>query len=139
MKETLLDAKKTLFLTIDFYLQCFFFGLLIVFGVLSLTSGYFMILGLFSLLPIALYNSIGMTYHIFRGSYSTKVEIFRKIHAISAIIYLAIFVLVTFILEYPANKNELTFIIFWGIPPLFLIAYFFITLKDWKAMKQLNS
>ncbi|WP_375561667.1 hypothetical protein ACE193_03710 [Bernardetia sp. OM2101] len=139
MKNTTLNPNKQPFLTIDFYIQCFFFGLLLIFGVLSFTSGYFMILGLFSLLPIALYNSIGMTYHIFQGSYSKEVETYRKIHAISAIIYLIVFIVVFFVLDNPANENELTFIIFWGIPPLFLVAYFFITWKDWKVMKNLKN
>jgi cytochrome bd-type quinol oxidase subunit 2 len=84
-------------------------------------------------------NSIGLTYHIFQGSYSKQVELFRKIHAISAFIYLIIFVTVFFVLDNPANENELTFIVFWGIPPLFLVTYFFITWQDWKAMKKLNS
>jgi hypothetical protein len=139
MKNSTLNPNKQAFLNIDFYVQCFFFGLLLIFGGLSFVSGYFMMLGLFSLLPIAFYNSIGMTYHIFQGSYSKEVEIFRKIHAVSAIIYLVVWILVFFVLDNPANENELTFIIFWGIPPLFLAAYFFITWKDWKSMKELNS
>jgi hypothetical protein len=138
MKNSIHNPNKHPFLTIDFYLQCFFFGLTLIFGILSFVSGYFMILGLFSLLPIMLYNSIGLTYHIFKGSYSKNVELFRKIHAISAIIYLIVFVAVFFVSDNPANSNEVTFILFWGIPPFFLIAYFFITWQDWKAMKKLN-
>lgn len=139
MKNQISNPNKHQFLTIDFYIQCFFFGLALIFAFSSLFSGYFVLLGLFSLVPIAFYNSIGLTYHIFKGSYSKEVEIFRKIHAISAIIYLVVWILVFYVLDNPANENELTFIIFWGIPPLFLVAYFFITWKDWKAMKKLNS
>lgn len=139
MKNQTLNPNKHQFLTIDFYIQCFFFGLTLIFGGLSFVSGYFMILGLFSLIPIAFYNSISLTYHIFQGSYSKEVEVYRKIHAISAIIYLIAFILIFFVFDNPANSNELTFILFWGIPPLFLVAYFFITWKDWKTMKNLNN
>ncbi len=95
-----------------------------------------MMLGGFFLAFIAIINSIGLSYHIFKGSYSKKIESFRKIHAISAIIYLIIFVLIFFAFDNPANTNIITFIIFWIIPPFFLITYFFITLKDWKEMKK---
>ncbi|PIY08216.1 MAG: hypothetical protein COZ18_13420 [Flexibacter sp. CG_4_10_14_3_um_filter_32_15] len=139
MKDSTPNPNKDKFLTIDFYIQCFFFGLLLIFGGLSFVSGYFMFLGLFSLIPIMFYNSIGLTYHIFKGSYSKEVEVYRKIHAISAIIYLGVWILVFYVLDNPANENELTFIIFWGIPPLFLAAYFFITWQDWKTMKNLNN
>jgi hypothetical protein len=139
MKKLTHNPNKHQFLTIDFYIQCFFFGLTLIFGVLSFVSGYFMILGLFSLLPIMLYNSVGLTYHIFQGSYSKEVEIYRKIHALSAIIYLIVFIAVFFVSDNPANSNEVTFILFWGIPPFFLITYFFITWQDWKAMKKLNN
>jgi len=138
MKNSTPNPNKNQFLKIDFYVQCFFFGLALLFVLLSLVSGYFIILGMFSLIPIMLYNSIGLTYHIFKGSYSKNVELFRKIHALSAIIYLIVFVVLIFVLDYPANQNLFTFIIFWVIPPLFLVAYFFITWLDWKAMKKLN-
>jgi hypothetical protein len=139
MKNSTLSPQKQAFLTIDFYLQCFFFGLVLIFGVLSLVSPYYMIIGIFVSLPIMLFNSVSLIYHIFKGSYSKQVEIYRKIHAISAIIFLATFVVMFFIFDYPANENSLTLIIFWGIPPLFLITYFFITWKDWKIMKKLNN
>ncbi len=138
MKNTLSSPNKHHFLKIDFYIQCFFFVLTSIFGLLSSFSGYFMALGLFSLLPIMLYNSIGLTYHIFKGSYSKKIELFRKVHAISAIVYLIIFVVVIFGYDNSANTNEITFIIFWIIPPFFLITYFFITWQDWKEMKKSN-
>lgn len=138
MKNLNSPSNKSKFLIIDFYVQCFFVGLLLLLALSSIGSGYFVILGLFSLIPIAFYNSISLTYHIFQGSYSKKVELFRKMHAISAIIYLLIFVLVFFVFDYAANANELTFLIFWGIPPLFLLSYFFITWQDWKEMKKLN-
>lgn len=136
MKNPNLNPNKHQFLTIDFYIQCFFFVLVIIFGSLSFVSGYFMILGLFSLIPIAFYNSISLTYHIFQGSYSKEVEVYRKIHAVSSILYLIAFVMIFFVFDNPANTNETTFIIFWIIPPFFLIAYFFITWTDWKAMKK---
>ena len=131
-------TQKQIFLTIDFYLQCFFFLLILIAGISSFFSGYFVLLGLYLLLPITLYNSIGLTYHIFKGSYSKEVEMWRKIHAISAIVYLIVFVLVIIVFDNAANQNELTFIIFWGMPPIFLAAYFFITLKDWRAMRKID-
>ena len=111
MKNTLSSPNKRHFLKIDFYIKCFFFVLISIFGLLSSFSGYFMVLGLFSLLPIMLYNSIGLTCHIFKGSYSKKIELFRKVHAISAIVYLIIFVVVIFGYDNSANTNEITFII----------------------------
>ena len=137
MKNSSPTQKQT-FLTIDFYLQCFFFLLILIAGISSFFSGYFVLLGLYLLLPITLYNSIGLTYHIFKGSYSKEVEMWRKIHAISAIVYLIVFVLVIIVFDNAANQNELTFIIFWGMPPIFLAAYFFITLKDWRAMRKID-
>lgn len=139
MKNSTPSPNKHQFLTIDFYIQCFFFGLTLIFCVLSFVSGYFMILGLFILIPIAFYNSISLTYHIFQGSYSKEVEVYRKIHAISSILYLIAFIMIFFVSDNPANTNETTFIIFWIIPPFFLAAYFFITWQDWKSMKKINS
>jgi len=139
MKNSIHNPSKKPLLTVDFYLQCFFFGLIIIFTALSFVSGYFMMLGGFCLALIAIINSIGLTYHIFKGSYSKKIEFFRKIHAISAIMYLVAFILVFFGFDNAATENEITFLLFWGIPPFFLAAYFFITLLDWKEMKKLSS
>ncbi|WP_338792166.1 hypothetical protein V9L05_16265 [Bernardetia sp. Wsw4-3y2] len=139
MKKSTFNPDKHKFLTIDFYIQGFFFALTLIFGFLSCINGYFVILGLFGLIPIALYNSVGLTYHILQGSYSKEVERFRKIHAISAVVYLITFILIFLVFDNPANTNKITLIIFWAIPPFFLIAYFFITWQDWKAMKNLNN
>lgn len=136
MKNSFFNPNKHKFLTLDFYLQCFFVGLIAGFGILSFFSGYFLFLTMYSFLPILFYNSVGLTYHLLVGSYFEKIELFRKTHAISAIIYLIIFTLVFFSGNIIAN--EITFIFFWIIPPLFLVAYFFITLLDWKAMKKLR-
>ncbi len=139
MKNLTPNPNKSQFLTIDFYLQCFFFGLLVFFGLLWFYEGSFMIMAYVALLPITVYNSIGLTYHIFKGSYSKKVEMYRKIHASSALIYFIILVFMLYVFEYVVSENIFTFILFWCIPPFFLVAYFFITLQDWKAMKKLNS
>lgn len=136
MKNIVFKAHKNEFILLDFYIQCVLFALTLFFIFASLISGYFIFLRIYILIPIVIYIFISLTYHLSKGSYSKKIRLFRKIHAISAVIYLIAFYLVFFTGNNVANQNEITYLIFWSIPPVFLIVYFFITWLDWKTMKE---
>ena len=139
MKNLKPTAQKGQFLTVDFYIQRFFCGLALIASVLYFYQAALIIFGYFFLIPIAFYNLISLIYHFFKGSYSKEVESFRKIYALSAVIYLVFFFIFFFILDGSFAESNLLFGIFLVMPPLFFIAYFFITWKDWKAMKKLDN
>jgi hypothetical protein len=139
MKNVLFKAHKNEFILLDFYIQCFLFALTLFFIISSILSGYFMFLRIYIFIPIAIYNFISLTYHLYKGSYSKRIGLFRKIHALIVVIYLIAFVLIFLTGSNAANQHEITFLIFWAIPPVFSITYFLITWQDFKTMNQKHS
>ncbi len=138
MKNIFFKAHKNEFILLDFYIQCFLFALTLLFVLSSLFSGYFMVLRIYVLIPIFIYNFISLTYHLYKGSYSKQIRLFRKIHAVSAFIYIIAFAFVFLTGNNAANQHEITYLIFWSIPPIFLVTYFIITWLDWKRMNELS-
>ncbi|WP_338767327.1 hypothetical protein WAF17_05605 [Bernardetia sp. ABR2-2B] len=126
-----------MFLSFDFYAQAFFSGVAVILAILSIFDGIFAAIGLWLVVPVTLYNSIGLLIHIFKGSYSKQVFVFRIIHAILG------FGAVAGIIAYIWNGNlideGLVFYVISSIPLIFLVAYFIITWQDYKAMKTLQN
>ncbi|WP_375561666.1 hypothetical protein ACE193_03705 [Bernardetia sp. OM2101] len=125
--------NKKSFLSFDFYAQAFFSGVAVVLAILSIFDGLFAAIGLWLIVPVALYNSAGLIYHIFMGSYSKSVVIFRIIHAVLGFMSIAG---ILFYLKDNLIDEGLVFYVISAIPLIFLVAYFIITWQDWKAMKE---
>jgi hypothetical protein len=127
------NPNKKSFLSFDFYAQASFSGIAILLALLSIFDGLFAAIGLWLVVPVALYNSVGLLIHIFMGSYSKNVVIFRITHAILG--FASIVGLFLFVKENVIDEG-LVFYVISAIPFVFLVTYFLITWQDFKAMKE---
>ncbi|WP_338792167.1 hypothetical protein V9L05_16260 [Bernardetia sp. Wsw4-3y2] len=125
--------NKKSFLSFDFYAQAAFTGVAVVLAILSIFDTLFMAFGLWLVVPVAIYNSVGLLIHIFMGSYSKNIVLLRIVHAIlgfSSIVGLLFYIKDNLIDE------GLVFYVISAIPFVFLLSYFLITWQDFKAMKK---
>ncbi len=126
--------NKRSFLYFDFYAQSLFSGVIVVLAILSIFDGLFAAIGLWLIVPVALYNSVGLLVHIFKGSYSKQVTILRIVHAFLG--FLSIAGIIIYIYRGNTIGEGIDFYIISAIPLIFLITYFLITWQDWKAMNE---
>ncbi len=125
--------NKTSFLTFDFYAQVFFSAIALLLAFLSIFDALFAAIGLWFIVPVALYNSVGLLIHIFEGSYSKNIIVFRIIHAILG--FTSIIGILFYLKDNLINEG-MVFYLICGIPFIFLITYFLITWQDFKTMKE---
>jgi hypothetical protein len=131
------NPDKESFLLFDFYAQAFFSGVAIILAILSIFDSIFAAYGLWLVIPVTLYNSVGLIVHIFKGSYSKPVSISRIAHAILG------FASVVGIIIYLSRGNLIDegflFYVISAVPIVFLVTYFLITWQDWKALKEIQN
>ena len=125
--------NKKAFLSFDFYAQALFAGIAVVLAILSIFDSLYMAFGLWLVVPVTLYNSVGLLIHIFMGSYSKNVAIFRIIHAVLGFASIAG---ILFYIKDNLIDEGLVFYVISAIPFVFLVTYFLITWLDFKAMKE---
>lgn len=125
--------NKKLFLSFDFYAQALFSGVAVILAILSIFDTLFMSFGLWLVVPVTFYNSIGLLVHIFKGSYAKSISIFRIIHAVLG--FLSVIGIILFIKDNLIGEG-IEFYVISAIPFVFLVAYFLITWQDFKAMKE---
>jgi len=130
------NPNKKSFLSFDFYAQALFAGVAVALAILSIFDSLYMAFGLWLVVPVTLYNSVGLLIHIFKGSYSKNVAIFRIIHAILG--FLSIAGIILFVKDNLIGEG-IEFYVISAIPFVFLVAYFLITWQDWKAMKEIQN
>lgn len=129
------NPNKQSLLSFDFYAQAIFSGIAVLLAILSIFDGIFAVIGLWLVVPVALYNSVGLLIHISKGSYSKSVAILRIIHAILGFVSIAGIV---FYVKDNLIDEGLVFYVISAIPLIFLVTYFLITWLDFKAMKEIQ-